>query len=195
MPPEHWAGHKNLSGFDYNPSKAKALLSQAGYNNASPLELIYKTSNDPFRLRLATIIQDQLASVGIEVEIKSYDWGTFYGDIKAGRFQMYSLSWVGLKMPDIFYYIFHSDSVPPYGANRGRFKNSNVDSILQLAKSEVSLSKQAIHYKYLQEYLLAKLPYIPLWYEDNILVSKKGIKGYKLTSDGNFDSLGYVTKN
>jgi len=39
------------------------------------------------------------------------------------------------------------------------------------------------------------LPYIPLWYEDNILVSKSDIKGYKLNTDGNFDSLRYVTKN
>ena len=156
--------------------------------------IIYKISNDPFRLRLATIIQSQLKSVGIEVEIRSYDWGTFYGDIKEGRFQMYSLSWVGLKIPDIFYYIFHSKSIPPHGANRGRLNDYNVDSILELAKFEASLDKQALYYKDLQKYLLDILPYIPLWYEDNILVSKSVIKGYKLNTDCNFDSLRYVTK-
>jgi len=156
--------------------------------------LVYKTSNDPFRLRLATIIQSQLNFVGIEVEIRSYDWGTFYGDIKEGRFQMYSLSWVGLKMPDIFHYIFHSKSIPPYGANRGRFIDKNVDSILELAKSEVSLEKQSLYYRDLQEYLLKALPYIPLWYEDNVLVSRSNIKGYTLSADGNFDSLEHVTK-
>jgi peptide/nickel transport system substrate-binding protein len=195
LPPEHWAGHPNLTGFDYNPEKARMLLNQAGYHDSSPLRLIYKISNDPFRLRLATIIQDQLASVGIEVEIRSYDWGTFYGDIKEGRFQMYSLSWVGLKIPDIFHYIFHSKAIPPHGANRGRFVDSNVDSILELAESEVSLDKQAVYYTELQEYLLKALPYIPLWYEDNILISKFNVKNYTLSADGNFDSLEYVIKN
>ena len=195
LPPEHWAGHPNLTGFDYNPEKARMLLNQAGYHDSSPLRLIYKISTDPFRLRLATIIQDQLASVGIEVEIRSYDWGTFYGDIKEGRFQMYSLSWVGLKIPDIFHYIFHSKAIPPHGANRGRFVDSNVDSILELAESEVSLDKQAVYYKELQEYLLKALPYIPLWYEDNILISKFNVKNYTLSADGNFDSLEYVIKN
>ena len=192
LPPEHWASNSNLSGFKYNPKKSKKFLKDAGYDGLTPLKLIYKTSNDPFRLRLATIIQKQLESIGIEIEIRSYDWGTFYGDIKEGRFQMYSLSWVGLKMPDIFYYIFHSDSVPPYGANRGRFKDAKVDEILDLVRSEASLNKQAIYYKNLQEYLMRSLPYIPLWYEDNVLISKSNIKGYKLSTDGNFDSLIYI---
>jgi len=195
LPPEHWAGNSDLVSLDYNPDKSRRLLAQAGYNDSSPLRIIYKISNDPFRLRLATIIQSQLKSVGIEVEIRSYDWGTFYGDIKEGRFQMYSLSWVGLKIPDIFYYIFHSKSIPPHGANRGRLNDYNVDLILELAKFEASLDKQALYYKDLQKYLLDILPYIPLWYEDNILVSKSDIKGYKLNTDGNFDSLRYVTKN
>jgi peptide/nickel transport system substrate-binding protein len=81
--------------------------------------IVYTTSTDPFRLRLATIIQHQLSAAGFEVELRSYDWGTFYGDIRAGRFQMYSLMWVGIKLPEIFRYAFHSESRPPVGANRG----------------------------------------------------------------------------
>ena len=43
-------------------------------------------------------------AVGIDVDIRTYDWGTFYGDIKTGNFQMYSLAWVGINLPDIFRY-------------------------------------------------------------------------------------------
>jgi peptide/nickel transport system substrate-binding protein len=187
--PDHWAGNSNLTGVEYNPDQAKRLLKQAGFDTASPLKLSYKTSNDPFRLRLATIIQDQLKSVGIEVDIRSYDWGTFYGDIKAGRFQMYSLSWVGLKMPDIFRYVFHSTAVPPDGANRGRFVDARVDSLIELAEVESSLSKQAEYYRELQQILFDDLPYIPLWYEDNVVAMRNNIQGYILSTDGNFDSL------
>ena len=187
--PDHWAGNSRLTGVEYNPAQAKHLLKQAGFDTASPLRLSYKTSNDPFRLRLATIIQDQLKSVGIEVDIRSYDWGTFYGDIKSGRFQMYSLSWVGLKMPDIFRYVFHSTAIPPNGANRGRFIDARVDTLIETAEVESSLSKQAEYYRELQQILFDALLYIPLWYEDNVVAMKNDIQGYVLSTDGNFDSL------
>jgi peptide/nickel transport system substrate-binding protein len=194
FPPDHWAGNKMLTGYDYDPKKAKDLLKQAGYDSDSPLQISYKTSSDPFRLRLATIIQDQLKTVGINIDIRSYDWGTFYGDIKAGRFQMYSLSWVGLKMPDVFRYVFHSTSMPPNGANRGRFNNVEVDELIEIAEREPSLVKQAEYYRELQQILFDTLPAIPLWYEDNIVAMRKEIEGYTLTKDGNFDSLKYTTR-
>jgi len=195
LPADHWAGNANLSGYEYSPGKAKALLKQAGYDLATPLTLSYKTSSNPFRLRLATIIQGQLKLVGIDVDIRSYDWGTFYADIKAGRFQMYSLSWVGLKMPDVFRYVFHSSAIPPNGANRGRFVNEQVDSLIELAEVEPSLIKQAEYYRQVQEIIFDVLPTIPLWYEDNVLAIRKNIKGYELSEDGNFDTLKYTVKN
>jgi peptide/nickel transport system substrate-binding protein len=194
FPPNHWVGHKTLTGYEYDRDEAKALLKQAGYGLESPLQLSYKTSSDPFRLRLATIIQDQLKSVGIHVDIRSYDWGTFYGDIKAGRFQMYSLSWVGLKMPDMFRYVFHSTSTPPNGANRGRYNNSQVDELIEKAEFEPSLDIQAEYYSEIQQILFDTLPAIPLWYEDNVAVTRKEIENYTLSTDGNFDSLKFVKR-
>jgi len=189
LPPEHWSGNAELTGVEFDPEESRRLLKVAGYDELDPLQIIYKTSNNPFRVRLATIIQYQLKQVGIEVDVRSYDWGTFYGDIKAGRFQMYSLSWVGLKIPDIFRYAFHSTSLPPNGANRGRFMDATVDAMIEAAESKQDLGEQARLYQDLQAYLHEQLPYIPLWYEDNILVTSKDISGYTLASDGNYDGL------
>ena len=187
--PDHWAGHPGLSEYAYDPDKARALVQRAGYGLQRPVEITYKTSNHPFRVRLATIIQHQLEQVGIGVDLKSYDWGTFYGDIKAGRFQMYSLSWVGLKLPDIFRYVFHSTSVPPKGANRGRFASTQADRLIEAAEDTLDLNGQATIYRALQTYLLEELPYVPLWYEDNVLVARHDIVGYALAPDGNYDGL------
>ena len=88
FPPDHWAGNDHLHSCGYNVERARQLLKEAGFGPNNPLKLVYKTSSDPFRVRLATILQSQFARVGIEVEIRSYDWGTFYGDIKNGRFQL-----------------------------------------------------------------------------------------------------------
>ena len=57
--------------------------------------------------------QAQVAEAGIRLRIQSHDWGTFFGDIKAGNFQLYSLTWVGLKTPDSYRYLFHSAAIPP----------------------------------------------------------------------------------
>ncbi len=91
FPSRYWLG-ADLKAYDYNPDRAKQIMQSPGYSEHHPLQLSYKTSSDPFRIRIATIIQSQLKKVYIDVDIRSYDWGTFYGDIKKGKFQLYSLT-------------------------------------------------------------------------------------------------------
>ncbi len=189
LPPDHWAGHANLPTLGHDPERARGLLRAAGFDATHPPRITYKTSSDPFRIRLATVIQHQLAAVGIDVRLQSYDWGTFYGDIKAGRFQMYSLAWIGIQMPDIFRYAFHSAAMPPDGANRGRLQHTRVDQLIEAAEAAQSLEQQAGYYRELQALLLQQLPYVPLWYEDNVFVARREIQGYQLARDGNYDGL------
>jgi peptide/nickel transport system substrate-binding protein len=189
LPPGHWALDPELPHFSPDLVKARELLADAGYSAEQPLRLLYKTSNNPLRLRLATVIQSQLARAGVEVAIASHDWGTFYADVKAGRFQMYSLSWVGLKMPDIFRYAFHSNSVPPAGANRGRYRSPEVDRLLDIAEQSISVHEQALAYYQVQRRLLVDLPHIPLWYEDQVAAVRTSVRGYTIGSDGGYDGL------
>ncbi|MCG8035634.1 MAG: ABC transporter substrate-binding protein, partial [Candidatus Thiodiazotropha taylori] len=191
FPPEHWASDQ-LAPYEYNPDKARALLAELGYSDKNPLRLTYKTSSDPFRIRLATVIQSQLKAVGIDIDLRSYDWGTFFGDIKQGNFQLYSLSWVGIRTPDIYRDIFASDSLPPSGANRGRYASRTVDQLLKRAEQTSSLSAQAELYHQVAAELHRDLPYIPLWYEDQLSAQGRRIEGYKLMSDGNYDGLAQV---
>lgn len=194
LTPDHWAGLKTSQSYDYDPELARQLLKSAGYHHEHPLQLEYKTSSDPFRIRIATIIQQQLAEVGIEVKLRSFDWATFYGDIKAGRFQMYSLSWVGIKNPEIFRYVFHSESIPPKGANRGRYSSSVVDELIAKAELTADADQRVIYYQQLQQQLLQDLPYVPLWYEEHFMAANNNISGYQLVKDGNYDGLKQVIK-
>lgn len=194
LPPDHWAGHPQLPQYQYDPEKAKSILRQAGFSESNPARIVYKTSTDPFRVRVATVIQQQLKQVGIQVQVRSYDWGTFYGDIKAGNFQMYSLSWIGVKTPDIFKYVFHSEAVPPHGANRGRFASSKIDELLDLAQSAPNRIQQAVFYRQIQQLLQQQLPYVPLWYENHTYAARSNIQGYRLNLYGNYDGLVHVVK-
>ena len=194
LPLQHWARNKKMPTFSYQPAKAIGILKKAGYSNSRRPHITYKTTTNPLRLRIATVIQKQLADVGINMEIRSYDWGTFYADIKSGNFQMYSLSWVGISSPDIYQTVFHSQSVPPKGANRGRYKNAQVDQLLDGAFSTSNNPEALIsRIDSVQGILLEDLPYIPLWFENNIAVTSKRIHGYSLSLNGNYDALAKVT--
>lgn len=194
LPPEHWAGARGLSAHGYDQALARQLLRAAGYDADRRLQLSYKTSSDPFRLRLATVLQAQLAEVGIDLAIQSYDWGTFFGDIKAGRFQLFGLTWVGVRLPDIFRYVFHSRSVPPDGANRGRYQEPEVDRLIEAASKASDLGRQAELYQRLQGVLHRDLPYLPLWYEDQVAAMRDDLTGYRLAADGNYDSLADIAR-
>lgn len=190
--PEHWAGLRDFTGYAYDPDKARALLQAAGHR--LPLKLIYKTSANPLRLRLATIYQAMLRKVGIELEIQSFDWGTFYADIKAGRFQLYSLAWVGVKSPDIFQYVFHSKAVPPAGANRGRFADAEVDRLIEAALKAPDVATQAQLYRQLQQRLAEQVAMVPLWYEDQYAIQRRVLSDYPVYADGRYDGLLQVNK-
>jgi peptide/nickel transport system substrate-binding protein len=189
--PEHWAANPNLPTYTYDPDRARALLQQAGYSPSHPLVLSYKTSTDPFRLRIAAALQAQLARVGIQLNIQSYEWGTFFGDIKAGRFQLYSLSWVGIRSPDIFRYAFHSGSVPPHGANRGHYRSPQVDRWIERAE-QLPDTAAARLFRQVQAQLQQDLVYLPLWHEQNLLLSR-GVDHARPLPNGAYDFLDKVS--
>lgn len=192
LPPGHWAGHPGLAPYPYDPERARTLLRSLGYTPGRPLALALKTTSDPFRLRLATAIQAQVAEAGIRLQIRGHDWGTFFGDVKAGRFQLFLLTWVGIRLPDIFRYAFHSDSVPPVGANRGRYCSPEADRLIEAARREPELPGQALAYRALAERLGQDLPCLGLWYEDQVLAARGEVQGYRLAADGNLDALADV---
>jgi peptide/nickel transport system substrate-binding protein len=189
LPPEHWAGHPALPGPEHAPDRARALVTALGYGPGRRIRLAYKTSSDPLRVRLAAVVQHQLREVGIDLTVQSYDWATFYADVKAGRFQLYSLSWVALRTPDIFRYAFHSASRPPDGANRGRYADPQADSLIERAERAASEAEQVALLRALQERLAETLPYVPLWYEDPVAVTRREVVGYRVTPDGSYDGL------
>ena len=181
LPPEHYAGNKNLAPYDYNPDLCKRLLQEAGFK--LPLKLVYKTSTDAQRVRYATILQAQLAPAGIDLEIRSLDWGTFFEDVKQGNFQLFGLTWVGIKTPEIYAKAFGSANAPPNGFNRGRYADAKLDVLL--SKEDWPAATARIH---------AQLPYIPLWYEGQFAAMRQNIQDYSPKPDGNWDDLTLVNR-
>ncbi|MGK7345925.1 MAG: ABC transporter substrate-binding protein [Candidatus Nitrospinota bacterium M3_3B_026] len=185
---------KDAARYEHDPEKAKRILDEAGYKDpdgegpATRFTLKYNTSQNELRKRIAEVFQWQLGRVGIGLDIRSYEWGVFYSDIKKGAFQMYSLTWVGITDPDILHYIFHSSSAPPAGANRGRYKNQRVDELLTRGRVTFGEERKRI-YSEAQKILARDLPYVSLWYPVNVAVLDRRVKGLRLAPDENLRSL------
>ena len=190
--PEHWAGVTVDRGPKHDPARARALLRALHYGPERPLRLQYKTSSDPFRRRLANLLQSQLGEVGIALEIQSHDWGTFFGDIRTGNFELYSLSWVGLQLPDIYRQAFHSQSVPPVGANRGRYASAQVDALIVQAETAGEENVRAELFRHIAAEISHDLPYISLWHEHGIVITGPRARGYATDLHGQYDQLALI---
>ncbi len=116
LPPESWAYDGEVAQYSYDPEKARQLLDAAGYpaTNGVRFHLVMKTSTEESSRAMAAVFQQQLREVGIALDIRSFEFATFFSDVTHGEFQVYSLRWVGgNEDPDIFGYAFHSASIHP----------------------------------------------------------------------------------
>lgn len=193
LPPSHWAYEGDVAKYPFDPEKAKKLLDEAllplPANGEPRFKLVYKTSQNDLSKRIGEVIQQQLKEVGIQMEIRTYEWGTFYSDIKSGNFQLYSLRWVGIQDPDIYYDLFHSSSIPPLGANRGHYHNREVDQLVEEGRITLDPEKRKIIYQKIEKITAQELPYINLWTFLNVAVLKKELKGYIPDPSGDFYNL------
>lgn len=196
--PDHWAYRRNLGRYDYDPARAKIILDEAGYSDPdgdgpkTRFNLIYKTSTDKQRLEFAQIIASNLREVGIGVEIRSYEFGTFMRDLKQGDFDIATLTWVGISDPDIYYLIAHSTQIPPAaldGLNRGAYADARMDDLLEQSRVELEAQKRLTIFKEIQKKFFDDLVYVPLWYEHNFAVMKKDVIGYRPRVDSGFQNL------
>jgi peptide/nickel transport system substrate-binding protein len=193
LPPQSWAFDPNMAPYPHDPEKARQILEAAGYPaeaNGIRLRLTMKTSTEETTRLLAAVLQQQLRDVGIELDIRTFEFATFFSDVTSGAFQLYSLRWIGgNEDPDIFEYAFHSDKFPPHGANRGYYSNPRLDALIDQARRETDQNVRKHLYSEVQEILAHDVPYVNLWYFDNVLVHSKRVHNLDLNPSGNYDFL------
>jgi peptide/nickel transport system substrate-binding protein len=191
LPTQSWAYDPNATGFTYDPQKARQILDQAGYpaQNGVRFHLTMKTSTEESTRLLAAVLQQQLGDVGIVLDIRTFEFATFFADVTSGAFQIYSLRWIGgNEDPDIFE-TFSSNRFPPKGTNRGFYSNPNVDRLIDQARRETDQNVRKRLYASVQETLAHDVPYVNLWYFDNILVHTRRVWNMSLNPSGNYDFL------
>jgi peptide/nickel transport system substrate-binding protein len=195
LPTGHWAAATNdeLAKYPHDVARAQRLLEEAGFpagKDGVRVRLTMKTSTDETTRLMAAVLQQQLRAVGIRLEIRSTEFGTFYADVTKGAFQIYALRWIGSNEdPDIFRYAYGSDRMPPKGGNRGHYSNARVDALLAGASASSDRGVRKKDYVEVQKILAEELPGIPLWYPNNEVVHTRRIVNVRPRASGNFDFL------
>jgi peptide/nickel transport system substrate-binding protein len=195
LPVGHWAAASDaeMASYPHDVARAKALLEAAGFRAGKDgvrLRMTMKTSTDETTRLMAAVLQQQLRAAGIEMEIRSAEFGTFYADVTRGAFQMYVLRWIGSNEdPDIFRYAYATESFPPKGGNRGRYSNARVDALITAAAAETDQEKRRAEYVEVQRILAEELPGIPLWYPNNEVVHTRRLVNVRPRVSGSFDFL------
>ncbi len=204
LPPTHWAYNGDVTRYEYDPALSKRLLDEAGYPDPDGdgprrrLQLQYKTSANQFRVAIARIIAAQLGEVGIAVDVRAYEFGTFFTDIKKGRFQLASMQTADITEPDYYYSYFHSSRIPsasnPDAGNRWRYRSDDVDRLTLLGRREMVRAKRLDAYHQVQALVARDVPVVPLWHEDNIAVMNVDLHGYSVLPNARYANIVVATK-
>jgi peptide/nickel transport system substrate-binding protein len=195
LPPGNWARNDDLAPTPFDPEAARRLLDEAGHGDpdgdgpAPRLRLTYKTSTDETSVLQAQILQSMWRKIGVDVEIRSYEFATFYADIKRGNFQLFSLTWTGIVDPDIYMLVLHSQRAPPSGSNRGRYVNLRFDSLVEQGARLADRSLRRPLYLEAQAIVAHDLPYLSLFTKVNVAVLPAGLSGYRHFPSGELYSL------
>jgi peptide/nickel transport system substrate-binding protein len=192
-----WAHEPDVFQFSHDPARARRLLDEAGYpdpDGDGPLPRLRLTmkisTNEEYRLQ-CIVMQQDLKQVGIDLELRSYEFATMFADVLNGNFQVTGLQWVGGAVgdPDILRRVYHSSQMPPVGFNRGRFSNPEVDRLIDLATVALTDEDRRHYYSAVQKLVAEEAVYIPIWSRINAVVARPGVTGVRINPVGDFQAL------
>jgi dipeptide transport system substrate-binding protein len=155
VPPSLWSHNDTLKPRPYDPAKAKALLTEAGFPNgfktvlwAIPVVRAYM----PNGRRAAELIQADWAKVGVEAQIQSYEWGEYLKRGRAGDHEvgMFGYTWDYPDPSQILLSGWHCDGVKS-GANRARWCNKEFSDLLTKANTITDQAERTKMFMRMQE--------------------------------------------
>lgn len=197
LPPVIWGHNENLKSYEYNVSKAKELLNDAGYSDGLSLELWVMDSPRAYLskpVELAYYIKESLKKGGIDVNITIYKWDQYIEKIKLGNHQMAIAGWKGDNLdPDNFLYtILASDNASRgIASNYAFYENDEVDKLLNDARIVTDAEFRKNLYRELQDIVHSDIPSIPLIHSMPTIAARDSVVDYLPMGTG-VESLEYV---
>jgi len=166
-----------IIGYDYNPDKARKLLSEAGYPNGVGLPEITLSTTSAY-LDLCKFIQHQLEEINIKIRIDVNPPATLREMVAQSKISFFRGSWIA-DYPDAenFLSLFESDNFTPKGPNYTHFSNKAFDELFEKAKSVTCDSLRYIFYQQMDKIIMDESPVVVLYYDQVLRFYQNNIKG------------------
>ena len=186
--PGTWAYNPNVKQYPYDPAKAKALLTEAGWKDVNSdgvlekdgqpfvFEILLNQGNE-VRRKSAEIIQKRLAQVGIQAKIRTVEWSAFVKEfITKRKFDATILGWTIPMDPDL-YNVWHSSKMGPEELNFVSYANPEVDMLLEKGLGTFDQKERKRAYDRIQEILAEDQPYVFLYVPDALPIFNARFRG------------------
>lgn len=168
---------KNIKYYDYDLAEAKALLAEAGYPNG--FQTTIYSSSGAVQKAVDSVIQAQLAEIGIDVEIQALETATFNAGVgHGGKYPIAVDGWGGHTMgPDYaLRSVFHSTG----NINRSNIEDPYVDGQIDKALQLKDESERIAIYKDIQQYVVNNANWLPLAVEQINACMKSTLQGFEM---------------
>ena len=195
--PGSWAYTNQVPRYDYSPEKAKALLAEAGWKDNGDGVLrdkdgkafsftIRTNQGNEERKKVAEILQQRLAAIGVKTEIQVIEWASFIKEfIKKKRFEAVVLGWGVGTDPDQ-YSVWHSSQMGPDQLNQISYANPEVDHLLEEGRASCHQQERIKYYHRFQEVLAEDQPLVFLYFRDALPVVSSRVQGIQPAPSGIF---------
>lgn len=182
--PEGLIGYNSdFPKIEYNPTKAKELLKEAGYPNGFDMQIAQiSDSNDTLKINEA--VQAMLSEVGIRAKINQMDSASYYAIRKQGKLTAYEGNWsADYNDPDNFIYTFFSSS----NTLARSFNYSNKDVFNKLEEARVmtdQLSRMKAYQDIEKTIVDDDAAWVPLFSLKHLFVVQPKVKNFKVSWNG-----------
>ena len=177
----------NTARYPHDLDKARALLREAGHPNGFELTFLVPESGSGMQspVEMATVIQANLAQIGVRAKIQTMEWGAYLRKYLEQP-DMAEMSWnPSIGDPDhMMYMLLSSDRFPP-AFNAGYYQNDRVDDLLRRARTTVDEKARVPLYREAQKLVVEDAPWIFVDHGKQVIVHRKRVQGFKLHP--NFD--------
>jgi len=175
----------NTWPYEYNPAKAKQLLTSAGFSEANQLKLTMQCANNHYVMEnvVAQAVQDYLSAVGVKVDLTiSGDWPAHLSSWGSNPSDLLLMSWASSfrNVWDMLAQAFHPANAGKF-CNQSRYDNVEFGQILDASEGQTDPEKSQEMYEEVFSLLAEDVPMISLYFQGTY-VGLRGVKGVAMSS-------------
>jgi dipeptide transport system substrate-binding protein len=183
IPPTIWGYNDQVVDYPYDPEKAKALLAQAGVKAPLDIDLWYMPVQRPYNpnaKRIAEMMQADLAKIGVNARLVTYEWGEYRKRLQQGEHMTGQLGWTGDNGdPDNFFILLSCEAARPGGQNLAKWCNKAYDERLNKAKTLGDQAQRAKLYAEMQQIEHDDAPILPLAHSTVYEAMRAEVTGFR----------------